>query len=639
VLFRSSYESAITPKNAPEQLLPNMYAFYSELKNEEQEAKNVVFRQHITLAGTIPDVFVDVTNDKGELIFVKDQGEYFDKFSLALTDLLRLNPPKPEEQELIRRFTNLVCPVSNIDLFKSFNQKRELFPMYFDISFSTDNSTLFSQILQDSQLSSVLIKDIIDGNIKSETLQFQESTITSYEQGPKLLRTVMSDSSSLRTWDIQQWVDRLTKNPAGEFGALGNGTFLGIINDETRLATTTSYNLFKNLMILVFVGELKTLINTNLRSYDDIIHGKLAYSENVFYRIEKSDAATGNVIQNFYIPNTNQIDTLRFIDTQVKYNKQYIYKVFVYQMVLGNKYYYILNSVQTDVANINVINEPSIKLVEILMNTFTGRVMDEPPIPPELNILPYKGINNQILFNLVSPTGEYRLKPIIIEPTDNVIFKQLREAQMKKENEFLSFKTDDRIAAFEIFRLDTKPFKYQDFTGKRIALVPTDYKSTITTPSQHQLQTLAATAASFIDNILPNKKYYYVFRSIDNHGHISNPTSVFQIEIVDADGSIYPVVEVVDFEKNSDLQQPFKPMKKFIQIVPAFEQKILNEQKSGLIVDGERAKSVLNVEQVHLGVAEEQVWGKTFRIRLTSRQTGKKIDFNISFDQKHLKKA
>lgn len=626
--FVDNYESAINNNATREQLLPNMYAFCTELRNENTDEKNTIFKQHITLAGTIPDAFVDVTNNKGEKIGEKDKGEYFDRYASAFAELMRLNPPA--ENFLRRKFTNLVAPISNMDLFKEFNEKRELFPMYFDLSFSTDNSTQFAQILEDSQLSSVLVKDIIDGNLVAEPLPFHESVVKSQEKVGKISRSISTTKKHLRTYDLSAWVNRIANNPVGSFDALQTGVFLGTLNDEIKLATNSQYDLFKNLLVIIFIGKLKTLIDESLRSFEEILKGKLAYSENVLYRIEKSDTATGQVIQNFHLPNSNKIDILRFIDTQVKYNKQYTYKIYVYQMVLGNKYHYTLNELKDDTANVDVFNEPSLKLVETLFYEFTGRVMDNPPVAPEVDIIPYRGINNQILFNINSATGRYFLEPILIEPSDAAIIRQLREAQKVGENEFLEFETDDRAAAFEIFRLDRKPHKFQDFTGKRIALVPTDVSS-------FSLQ--SATAASFIDNVLPNRKYYYIFRAIDNHGHISNPTTVFQLEIVDANGSIYPIIQVVDFEKDADLRLPYKTGRKFIQLVPAFNQRLINEEKSGLIVDGKRIDSVLDKEKIHLGVADEQVWGKTFRIRLTSRKTGKKVDFDVQFNHEHVRKV
>ncbi len=40
------------------------------------------------------------------------------------------------------------------------------------------------------------------------------------------------------------------------------------------------------------------------------------------------------------------------------------------------------------------------------------------------------------------------------------------------------------------------------------------------------------------------------------------------------------------------------------------------------------------VENFSLGAEdnEDKIWGKTFKLRLTSKKTGKKIDLNIKFD-------
>ncbi len=625
--FINSYENIISDNNIKEQLLPNMYVFCSELQNENTDAKNTIFKQHISLAGNIQDVFIDVLNNKGEKIGEKDKGEYFDKYASTFDDLLRRNIT--DYSFLIQKFTNLITPISSIDLFKDFNEKCELFPMYFDINFTTDNTTKFTKALEESQLFSFLIRDIIEKNIEEQPSNFSETESIIVQDGKEIKKTNISEIKPFKTWDLNIWIKKLLTDPISVFKDLSSGIFLGSIQQEVSLINNSQFDLYKNLLIIILMGKLKTIVNTHFRSFNDLIEGKLAYSENLFYKIEKRNTETNELIQNFYLPNSDKVNVLRFIDTQVKYNKKYTYSIFAYQLVLGNKYKYKLQTLTDFGAEVDVLNTPSIKIVEVLYFKSTERIMDSPPVFPDVSMIPYRGVNNQILINISNGVGEYKLKPVIIEAKDEIIVQQLKEAQKNEEMSFLNYKGDDHVSAFEVFRITEKPTSYQDFTGNRVALIKADVSA---------LTLQSATAASFLENILPNKKYYYIFRTIDNHGHISNPTLVYELELIDDNGSVYPSIKIVDFEttKNKSMSKTFK---KFIQIVPSFKQRIVNEEKSGFIVNEEKIKSVLDKDKIHLGLTEEQVWGKNFKIKITSLKTGKKIDVNISFNHTHIKKT
>ncbi len=48
--------------------------------------------------------------------------------------------------------------------------------------------------------------------------------------------------------------------------------------------------------------------------------------------------------------------------------------------------------------------------------------------------------------------------------------------------------------------------------------------------------------------------------------------------------------------------------------------------------DADFSKSAeIEYPNVDIGTAEDLIWGKTFKIRLTSKKTGKKIDLNVTY--------
>ena len=64
-------------------------------------------------------------------------------------------------------------------------------------------------------------------------------------------------------------------------------------------------------------------------------------------------------------------------------------------------------------------------------------------------------------------------------------------------------------------------------------------------------------------------------------------------------------------------------LKKYLHIVPSIQQSYINTED-----ESESAKNITNVK---LGIADDTIWNKKFKIRLRSKATGKLVDFNIDF--------
>lgn len=257
------------------------------------------------------------------------------------------------------------------------------------------------------------------------------------------------------------------------------------------------------------------------------------------------------------------------------------------------------------------------------------RVLDNAPLPPNVEPIPFKDNPNEIEFWFDNATGVRKEEYIAIQPEDKKeIEKYMRKRYIANpftdtvdQNSKVTFKLDDEIDTIEIFRVESKPTEISDFEGTKIA--ETDHMS-------------------FKDNIETNKDYYYIFRGVDIHGHFSNPTDVFKIRMVSDDNSsdFIPeinVMEIDDLERNRINRTA--EFRRFMKIKPAFKQMFINEERSNLNKKGEN----LSTEDVKLGDRNiEQIWGDRYKIRVRSTATGKIVDLNLkflkNFDNK-LKKA
>tara|TARA_R100000008_G_C3516543_1_gene131615 strand:+ start:158 stop:538 length:381 start_codon:yes stop_codon:yes gene_type:complete len=122
-----------------------------------------------------------------------------------------------------------------------------------------------------------------------------------------------------------------------------------------------------------------------------------------------------------------------------------------------------------------------------------------------------------------------------------------------------------------------------------------------------------------------------MFRSIDRHNLISNPSAIYEVELVEENTSVFASIKVVGFAEPVNISS--KPMKRYLHIKPSLAHGLIDRDK----MDVNRREDGKDIERVLLGVPDEKIWGKKFKLRLTSKSSGKKIDFNLNFVTKHIK--
>ncbi len=435
--FDREYETVTANSQVHEATLPNMYVFFAY---QEQEVENPAYEKMMTLGGQI-----DISNHQDMFTFsgqttqkkISPTEKYFREWVKNYSANASL------AQELTAKFANIHLSAEDVKRIQSYGGRKELFPMWMNVEFTTDKIVEFAETLKETKIMSLLqgslMQAIRNNSLVNDTsfVAYTEKNNTMNPAAPNegLTQQYHEASVDVSYFDLSQWVESFTSNqfPTDVFYA----TFLGTLDETLRISDDPKYNFFKSLMAVILKGKMRKLLRKHSRTIQEVFSGKQCYNETLMYRIEKYDGANTNglPLQTIYVPNSQEIDTFQYIDTQVKYNKLYTYVIYAYQIVVGTKYSYVDSIVTPDNNGLSALlvkNEPSLRLYETKIYEHTNRVLDNPPISPEIEFVPYKGINDRIKLIMNSGIGRYTLPYEIIEFEEQAQIDNIKVAQNRK---------------------------------------------------------------------------------------------------------------------------------------------------------------------------------------------------------------
>jgi len=674
------YEEVIADPQIPEYCLPNVYYLQSELNNTGSSLRATYHLGALTLSY--------VNNVQGPVHWFNIQNQtqvteanvdrYYDMYAEALADLRSahgntdvLDNFPGVKDNLEKNNQNFVVLHSDLDAIKEDRIDTAVIPFYNRIVLGNDpeNRTGIKRgvsILRELY-NNIATRDTINMLQMEAVLALTQqasrtpSSIRFMESHKKVLTSTLpieagdiNYTSTAKDISVLYDVGDLLTNDTG----LGYRIPAAVVNNMPTLqpiqpqAISLSdmpfrlirdYNLSANQLDcspaqaisarVALAGDGAASASRVSRNLGQILSGSNAHTETLLYIVKKRDTTDLGAppLQTFYISPEFGIDTPTvYIDAQVKYGKEYHYEIERVVLVFGNKYRYL--RVRSDSQGqgapfagpqkVEYECWPSIKaLVLPYANGPISSILEDlPPVPPEVNFYPYKGINNKLKILLNSSTGKLNASPVSILATDEAPFLAEYQSQtgdnsiqsyeqLKGEGKKIDFRSDDPVDAYQLFRLDTVPESYRSFAGTEILIDPD-----------------RGIPGSFEDTVLPNTKYYYCARSRDIHNNYSNPTHIYEIEIVDNNGQIFVKQRVFNYEAPKD--DFVKDGRRFIYIEPSFAQVALASDA----LDATAPSIALPPPVSILGAdGVNKVWTKEFKVRLTSKKTGRKLDLNLTF--------
>jgi len=576
-------------------------------------------------------------------------------------------------------------------VFSDFQSLHLCMPYYTKINMQERELNTFARSIIENNFSSKFIKTLyrcFNNNIEDllpERQSFGEQTDLLSGSAGVFNENTNVTSNGYRQVDYTKFLIH-SHNNFNTSGENENCIFVGE-NTLARLSAieeSDAYRYFNTETSLSVLNDAINFVentnNVSMDSLQDLFDNKIRHTETLAYRVEKigglptGDQFTANVLQNYWFMNDGK--EFNFYDTQVKYDQNYTYNVYAYVLAVGIRYrfsdvilsrnlgcedddrvgleFYDIQSSEsvnekyssgngdfspryTDIpaefstqilsafpylADCNFSYEPVIKLIEVPVISKTIKILDNPG--NLLTIKPYQliGQDRRMGFDFNYNTFQVKQFPSVITDDDIEYLESYYNANDIIVGEDITSESVSPASTIEIYRLNEKPAVLTDFDG--------NLYNTVSLINEHQ-QEYTYNFTSFVDDVTTNTKYYYLFRAITRAGEISHQSLVYEIQLIDDGGYNYAIINT--FTEQDLKVQPYETVsrvfKKLIHLQPNLSQVQLDFENADFTQEASTQLS-----NVSVGNAEDLIWDKTFKIRLTSRKTSKKIDFNVTYKLK-----
>mgnify|MGYP001174499185 CR=1 FL=1 len=576
-----------------------------------------------------------------------------------------LLPQTPEEINTNRRFERVVFPQTELKEILALDERKNLYPMYVNITFPTDTMGPLMRAIKKAKLSTTFYNRLL--SLQNEINNVSATGVHNgvvLSRNDYVSRTLRYDNINVTSFSILDLVNNLIEEALeGELEDAQNAEFLTLRGAE-RLPNDSPgscLNLLDKVYLMAIKSEIEQILKVDkipslfdtvdprsdirTRSSRQDLLKETFKQEIVGYSIEKR-RPNGELLGDYYFPNTNDLDVLKYTDTQVRYNTEYDYEVFAHVITVGQK---IIDIFPQSVRGVQSITSTAVKdLILVKVPLFSPdlvpnestraqvsgyampriKLLDRPPVPPNITFLPFKEASTEILIKAERMTDELtgnRTIPYIPILGDAEERRFIERANYQRIENFdlpdghVEFKSEGEDAnEVQVFRTTEEPQYTGDPEENTVNVIQRQAYANFAIGGVYTTLT-ANTGLAFTDKLKTNTKYYYTFRMKDVNGNVSNPTDIIQVEIVETEGITYPVIQEYIPTRSQPKKQKSRNLAQFIQIRPSYLGSEPLPDEEGRQIAGQ--------------AVEETPFGKHFKIRLTSKDTGRQIDLNCLFEK------
>lgn len=483
-------------------------------------------------------------------------------------------------------------------------------------------------LLEENRTTSELVA--LSGSLETERLTTEGSIVSILSRLNADKNTIINNYYKLGGRGAPVRSDGTPLDPQffGKFKAFYEGIFGPETSPPKPLEDTSSYSYFENIKNYVdsrLSGDIgdESEIEIIAQSFEDVLieaNNKGAVAET----LEVIRTTVSDFIGRVLIDFTSHDD---MIETQLARILRELREV---QAKLDVEISSLRTNAQINtsypyLSDFNITIEPSLKIIEIPLEEKSMRIVDHPP--NDFVITPHHLLDQSNRLAFYCKYDTFSQNAVTYPPVLTTLDSQNKVSYMQG-NDFVevSTQTQESVSSarfIEVYRTTTKPTSYDDFAGK--------LRKTI---DLRQENGDVASDNLFVERVRENTIYYYAFRSVNDNAVAGQMSPVFEAELINDGGYTYG--RFVQYSED-DLtvpipQEPILSIKKLFNIVPNAQHLEIDISNASLA-----GTSNSQIDSVNLGssIVDDPLFSsdedRYFKIRLTSKKTGKKLDINIGF--------
>jgi len=472
----------------------------------------------------------------------------------------------------------------NGDSKTDINSLRNLFPFAIDMKYQFTDNDLFSNLLDKYNLHQSFMNYLLHENKQTFQLQKTDRDFDIVNQKQMI---------DLEFLDFDKFLTKLFFKKYYNY----------IILPDQKNESIYMHNIRK------FKANIELQNSGDKPISFETIKNKLSTNSELLYlKVEKfiGNSDVGEPYQTFYMSGNSSI--YEYYDTQVKNRQYYTYKISGIYLLSGAEYGFTHE--QSDSVTCTITRKR--RIIEHHILTRSVYVMQPLQLPPKVEV--YKHSNkNKVFFHLMLNREQPRYIPFEGFTESDKQFTQILNNTKQYENPEHNYTLEP--AKFEVFKTTVEPYSLDDLSDSSLLAT-----RIIRNRTDHL----------FADFIEYEKDYYYLFRAINLEGFPGNPTKLYKVRMQKGIEQNILHVEMKDFIDKPEEYDISKNFNKLMHIFPNENQNIMTNLKD---IEGNSFKGKINIVEVGLK-SVPSVWGKKFKFRITSNNTGKKMDFNVKFSIK-----